>query len=236
MTVPHISAPACAPFLDQFRQVVTSDKKFYKADPMRLCGVGAARAAPSTAAPSTADPSTVCSARRVARVLQLRRVLAGAARSPDGLRPDRRRHGRHGHSLWQAARDVQHAAGLGREARDDDGDDAAARPHRVPLAAGLLAGKFAPPHPPMPALSSSPSLGAPLHNLPCQPSPARRPLPSRPCSSCAGLSPHPAPRPLGWSAGAHGRVQGGQEALEPAARRQEGVPAPQPGSASPFHS
>ena len=29
MTIPHITAPACVPFLDQFRQIVISDKKLY---------------------------------------------------------------------------------------------------------------------------------------------------------------------------------------------------------------
>ena len=37
ITIPHISAPACAPLLDQFRQIVTSDKKLYKIDTTRLC-------------------------------------------------------------------------------------------------------------------------------------------------------------------------------------------------------
>jgi hypothetical protein len=37
VTIPHISAPACAPLLDQFRQIVTSDKKLYKIDTTRLC-------------------------------------------------------------------------------------------------------------------------------------------------------------------------------------------------------
>ena len=37
MTIPHITAPACVPFLDQFRQIVISDKKLYKDATTRLC-------------------------------------------------------------------------------------------------------------------------------------------------------------------------------------------------------
>ena len=39
VTIPSLLAPACAPFFDQFRQIVSSDKKLYREPLMRLCVV-----------------------------------------------------------------------------------------------------------------------------------------------------------------------------------------------------
>ena len=39
VTIPSLAAPACAPFFDQFRQIVLSDRKLYREPLMRLCVV-----------------------------------------------------------------------------------------------------------------------------------------------------------------------------------------------------
>ena len=61
VTIPHLSAPACAPYFDQFRQIVLSDKRVYKEPNLRLCVIYSIELLVRQAdcGSDTADPHTV---------------------------------------------------------------------------------------------------------------------------------------------------------------------------------